>query len=79
MSCPVCSEFGYIECSCCEPRHEYETIDCPVCDGIGFFPYKDDEGLTVKEYNSLHYSERMNVEREHCEECNGTGEIIIEI
>jgi len=79
MSCPVCAEFGSVCCPVCEPRRRYEVKDCDVCDGLGFFPFKNGKGLSVKEYYSLSLFEQTTIDKEHCEECNGTGEITREI
>ena len=71
--CDVCN--GHSGCPVCSKEPVY--IDCPECNGVGYFYYTEDGDRLSEEvfYGSSYLS---GITKERCDVCDGEGQIIYE-
>ena len=71
--CDVCN--GHSGCPVCSEEPVY--IDCPECNGVGYFYYTED-GDTLSE-EEFHNSPWLSgIIEDKCSVCDGEGQIIYE-
>lgn len=71
--CDVCN--GHSGCPVCSEEPVY--IDCPECNGVGYFYYTEGGDRLSEEvfYGSSYLS---GITKERCDVCDGEGKIIYE-
>lgn len=72
--CDVCN--GHSGCPVCSKEPVY--IDCPECNGVGYFYYTEDGGyrLSEEEFNNSPWF--SGIIEDKCGVCDGEGQIIYE-